>query len=306
MERKMDVGHGRVAMKGSLSSRGYVCMSNGFQRRVRRMMQMRERSIQRWVVGLAALFLMAGLGMTGAGMAWAQDGQDAGGVAFAGGQMVRGVVTAAVGDHLTVKTEAGEVFQVVVSANTRVTRDRQPVKVTDIKAGDGVGAMGVLDAATKTVHAVFVGVVDAEQVKKAREGMGKVYITGKVTAIDMDALKLTVMRPDGVSQVIGVDEGTSFKRGGRGMGAMVSGSGVVDAGAVSGDGAAGSHTESITFADVKVGDGVAGRGALKNGLFVPTELGVMDAAAMAQRRRRRDGGVAAPTGTPAGSGAVPQ
>ncbi len=44
--------------------------------------------------------------------------------------------------------------------------------------------------------------------------------------------------------------------------------------------------ESITLADVKVGDSVVGRGALKNGVFVPTELGVMDAAAMGQRRRR--------------------
>ena len=115
-----------------------------------------------------------------------------------------------------------------LSANTRLTKDRQPVKLADIKVGDAVGAMGVLDAPTKTVHAVFVGVVDAEQMKKARENMGKTYITGKVTAIDMDALKLTVMRPDGVSQVIGVDEQTSFKRGGRGMAAMASGNGVIE------------------------------------------------------------------------------
>ena len=157
----------------------------------------------------------------------AQDEQSdprQGGVAFAGGQMVRGTVTATTADHLTVKTEAGEVYQVALSANTRLTKDRQPVKLADIKVGDAVGAMGVLDAPTKTVHAVFVGVVDAEQVKKARENMGKTYITGKVTAIDMDALKLTVMRPDGVGQVIGVDEQTSFKRGGRGMAAIASGS----------------------------------------------------------------------------------
>jgi hypothetical protein len=273
----------------------------------------RRRSMARWAIALGVVLLfVAGLGL---GRAQAQQGQDEGGVAFAGGQMVRGVVTAVGADRLTVKTEAGEVYQVALSANTRLSRDRQPLKVADIKVGDGVGAMGVLDAPTKTVHAVFVGVMDAEQVKKAREGMGKVYITGKVTAIDMDGLKLTVLRPDGVSQVIGVDEGTSFKRGGRGMPAMVSGSGVVDAPAAdSRGGAAGSGNggESITFADVKVGDGVAGRGGLKNGTFVPTELGVMDAAAMAQRRRRREGagsGAAAPSGTtapPMGAGGVPQ
>lgn len=255
----------------------------------------------------------------------AQQGDDEGegGVVFAGGQMVRGTVTAATADHLTVKTEAGEVYQVVFSANTRVSKDRQPVKIADIKAGDGVGAMGVLDPATKTVHAVFVGVMDAEQVKKAREGMGKVYITGRVTAIDMEALKLTVLRPDGVTQVIGVDEQTSFKRGGRGMGILASGAGVTEMGPVggrvsggagsangAGESAGGAGGESITLADVKVGDAVAGRGALKNGLFVPTELGISDAAAMTRRRRRElsGSGAAAPAAgaAPAKPAAVPQ
>ena len=261
---------------------------------------MRRRSVQTWAT---KLLLATAVVMTAPLTVAAQDARDdprQGGAAFAGGQMVRGTVTAVTADQLTVKTEAGDVYQVALSANTRLNKERQPVKATDIKVGDGVGAMGVLDPATKTVHAVFVGVIDAEQVKKARENMGKTYITGKVTAIDMDALKLTVMRPDGVSQVIGVDEQTSFKRGGRGMAAIASGAGVVEMG---GGGAAGGRGngmgsgsgagsgsrgggESITFADVKVGDSIAGQGALKNGVFVPTELGVMDPAAMGQRRRR--------------------
>jgi hypothetical protein len=245
---------------------------------------------------------------------WSQQEQDdprEGSASFAGGHMVRGTVTATTADHLTVKTGAGEMYQVVVSANTRLSKDRQPIKVADIKTGDGVGAMGVLDPATKTVHAVFIGVMDAEQVKKAREGMGKVYITGRVTAIDMDGLKLTVMRPDGVSQVIGVDEQTSFKRGGRGMATLASGAGVTEVGAgngrgnSSGNGAGmgsgnGAGGESITFADVKVGDAVAGRGALKNGLFVPAELGVSDAAA---RRRRRESDGSGNAASPSGVGA---
>jgi hypothetical protein len=290
---------------------------------------MKKRSIQArsansWAAALLLIVAVAAVPTTVLAQG-EQDGPRQGGMAFAGGQMVRGTVTAVTAEHLTVKTEAGEVFQVALSANTRLTKDRQPVKVADIKVGDAVGAMGVLDAPTKTVHAVFVGVMDGEQVKKARENMGKTYITGKVTAIDMDALKLTVMRPDGVSQVIGVDEQTSFKRGGRGMAAIANGGGVVDmgggrqgmgigtpagsgtsAGAEAGNGGGG---ESITFADVKVGDTVAGRGALKNGLFMPTELGVMDPAAMGQRRRRGgtegNGPGTAPAGTaaPASAGA---
>jgi hypothetical protein len=278
---------------------------------------MRRRSIRIWTAKVLSAVVFTALPM----MVFAQDGQDGarqGGMAFAGGQMVRGTVTAAAADHLTVKTDAGETYLVALSANTRLTKEQQPVKVADIKVGDGVGAMGVLDPATKTVHAVFVGVIDAEQVKKARENMGKTYITGKVTAIDTDALKVTVMRPDGVSQVIGVDEQTSFKRGGRRMAALASGAGVVDAGAMGGRGNGagtgngagngnGGGGESITFADVKVGDSIVGQGAVKNGTFVPTQLGVMDPAAMGQRRRRAaDGGStgAAPAGSAAPSGAA--
>ena len=278
---------------------------------------MKRQSIQNWMMMSLLTTVTMALPMA----VLAQDGQDGprqGGVAFAGGQMVRGTVTAAAADHLTVKTDAGETYQVVVSANTRLNKDRQPVKIADIKVGDGVGAMGVLDPATKTVHAVFVAVVDAEQVKKARENMGKTYITGKVTAIDMDTLKVTVMRPDGVSQVIRVDEQTSFKRGGRGMAAIASGAGVVDASGATGGRANGAGVgngpgargggESITLADVKVGDSVAGQGAVKNGTFVPTELGVMDPATMGQRRRRGaggDGAGAAPVGATVPAGATP-
>jgi hypothetical protein len=219
------------------------------------------------------------------GMVFAQDGSESGG-AFAGGQMVRGTVTAVASDRLTVKTEEGDIYQVAVSANTRLMKDRQPVKIADIKAGDGVGAMGVMDAPTKTVHAVFVAVIDAEQVKKAREDLGKLYITGKVTAIDMDDARLTVMRPDHVSQVIQADEGTSFRRGGRRGQTSMSETPAAGAGA---------NAESITLADVKVGDLVAGRGAVKNGFFVPTELRVMDASAM---ERRRAAGANAVAGSP--------
>jgi hypothetical protein len=245
------------------------------------------------------------------------SGNGPGSGAFNNGQMVRGTVTAVATDKITVKTDAGDVYQVALSANTRLMKGRQPSKVTDVKAGDAVGAMGVLDAPTKTIHALFVTVVDAEEVKKAKEGMGKVYIVGKVTAID--EVKLTVLRTDGVNQVIEVDEGTSFKKGGRGIAMMMSaGAGPIGMGGGraggGGDGAGGPQGgqrpggggESITLADVKVGDTVAGQGALKHGVFVPTELGVMDPAAMGQRRRRPGAEGAAAGGAAAGGATTPQ
>jgi outer membrane lipoprotein SlyB len=262
-----------------------------------------------WRAGLLPWLLAALLVMGGAcGLAGAQVGggsggdssQEEGGAVAMGpqGRMVRGTVTATAGDGLTVKTERGESYQVVVTTNTRMMKDRQPVKLGDIHAGDGVGAMGVIDAPTRTVHAAALFVVDAAQIKKAREDMGKTYISGKVAAID--DVNLTIQRQDGVSQKILVDESTSFRRGSRRMGMAMRGD-VMSMGPGPGEGQSqgrgaqgGAPAESITLADVKVGDTVFGRGALKSGVFVPTELVVIDAAAMG--RRRQQGGDAAGAG----------
>ena len=218
--------------------------------------------------------------------------------AFGAGRMVRGTVTAVAPDRLTVKTETGDTFTVSVTPNTQVRKGRDPMKFADVHAGDGIGAMGEIDRPNKTVHALMLMVVTAEQLKKAREDMGKTYITGKVTA--MDDVKLTIQRTDGVTQVIEVDEGTSFKRGGRGMQAMAFGGGSFGSagqGESQGSARAGNSPanagESITLADVKVGDMVGGPGALKNGVFIPTELNVANPAARGQRRRQGEGSDAA-------------
>ncbi len=232
----------------------------------------------------AAIFVWA-VALAGGSTVRAQDGggaQDERPELPAGAQMVRGTVTTSTLDALSVKTETGELYKVTMTPNTRVMEARQPVKLGEIKAGDGVGAMGVMDASTKTLHAMFVTVVDAEQIRKAQADLGKTYILGEVASID--ELKLTIKRVDGVSQTIAVDEGTSFRRGGRGVGggrAAGAGANATQPQRTPGQGEGG---ESITLADVKVGDSVMGRGALKNGVFVPTELRVMDAAARARRR----------------------
>jgi hypothetical protein len=239
-----------------------------------------------------------------------QLGPDAGqgpAMAMGSGRMVRGTVTAATADHLTVKTELGEIFQVVVTPNTQVRKGRDQVKLVDVHAGDGVGAMGEVDAEKKTVHALFVQVVDAEQVKRAREAMGKTMIAGTVTAID--DLKLTILRTDQVVQVIAVDEDTSFRRGGRNVQMMLGGNGsgmgtragrgggAAGNGAGAGNGPQAEEGESLTLADVKVGSLVGGPGTLKNGVFVPTQLAVTEPGAMRQGRRRQDG--TAPVAVPA-------
>jgi hypothetical protein len=217
------------------------------------------------------------------------------------------MVTASAAGKFTIQTEAGDSYTVTVSPDTRLMRDRQPIKVDDVKIGDGLTAMGAVDASAKTVTAMMVMDVDAETVKKAKEDLGKTYITGKITAIDADNLKLTVMRLDNVSQVIAVDEGTSFQRGargitvpsmfGNGMGAggrggmgagggmgRYGGGGAGGAGAQSaGASGQGAPTESITLADIKVGDTIVATGAVKGGVFTPVKLGVSEPAAGRRR-----------------------
>jgi hypothetical protein len=211
-------------------------------------------------------------------------------------QRVGGEITGVNGTTLTVKTEDGTTMQIVTTDNTRVMKGRGvAVKISDLKVGDGVVAAGNLDAPNKTLHAAMVFATDAAQLKELRDNLGKTYITGKVTAIDLDDAKMTLERPDHVVQTIAFDETTSFKRGrgmrGGGMGGIGigSGGGQVDGGTDSG--------ESITLADIKVGDNVVGQGLVKNGTFVPTQLLV---STPGQGGRRRSG-----TGTAPGGAAGP-
>ena len=260
------------------------------------------------LAGLAGLQVSAQMG----------DGNQGPPVAMGSGRMVRGTITVVATDKLTLKTEAGEVYTVALTPNTQLRHGRDQMKIADVHVGDGVGAMGEMDQPNKTVHALFVTVVGAEDLKKAREAMGKTFISGTVTAID--ETKLTIKRTDNVVQVIEVDEDTSFRRGGRGMGMALGDQGGLGAGggygggrrgggqgAGSGGGQGGGQGtsasdggESITLADVKVGSVVAGSGAVKNGVFVPKMLGVSDPTAQRARRRPESGAPAASsTGAPA-------
>jgi hypothetical protein len=191
-------------------------------------------------------------------------------------QRIGGTITAIAGPQVTIKTVDGAVYQVVTTDNTRMMRGRSnPIKLADLKAGDGLMAMGNLDAPNKTIHAAMLISIDADQMKKMEEAqkqqlanLGKTLIAGRVTSIDMDNATMTLERPDGVSQTIGFDENTSFHRGRM---TMAGGSGM-GAGAST---TAPPPSESITLADIKVGDRVAGPGEVKSGRFVAKELTVM-------------------------------
>ena len=186
-----------------------------------------------------------------------------------GGRGLIGTVTEVAGDHYTIKTDAGDVYKVSFSVNTRIMkqpaqrqgpRDEgqggegqrtppQMLKPTDIKVGDPVIAIGQVDATAKTVGAVTILQVDAERAKQMREmqaNFGKSWLIGKVTGVE--GVKLTLMSSiDNAAHSFVVDENTTFRK----------------------------RREPITLADVQVGDTVRAEGAVKDGTFLAATVNVM-------------------------------
>ncbi len=208
-----------------------------------------------------------------------------GGMGMGGGRGFMGTVTEVAADHYTVKTEAGETYTVHFSANTRILKQvagmggggrrgggqgqgegqgqgggqgggmgrggnpPQPIKATDIKVGDAIGAMGEVDAVAKQVGAVVIVQMDPERAKQMMEmqaNYGKTWIQGKVTAID--GVKVTVMGVvDNAPHPFVADENTTFRK----------------------------RRDPITLADIQVGDMVRAEGAVKDGTFTATSVNVM-------------------------------
>ncbi len=93
-----------------------------------------------------------------------------------------GTVTEVAADHYTIKTDAGEVYTVHFTSDTRIVKQvagmrgpggggmgehggqrmagggggPQPIKPTDIKVGDAIGVMGDIDATAKSVGALRI------------------------------------------------------------------------------------------------------------------------------------------------------
>jgi hypothetical protein len=190
-----------------------------------------------WVMGMASALCLA------------QEGDDGGaamGRAFGRGNGVRGTVTAAAPGSFTVRTDEGDTYQVLYSANSHLMKDRQPITAADIHVGDMLIAGGEVDAKAKTVGAVFLMDIDASQVRQAKAEFGRTWVMGKVTAIH--ELKITIERAnDKQTQTVTVDENTSFRK----------------------------RREDVTLADVKVGDFISAQGGLHADTFLATTLRIM-------------------------------
>jgi hypothetical protein len=199
-----------------------------------------------------------------------------GGMGMAGGRGLIGTVTEVAADHYTVKTEAGEIYTIHFSANTRIVKmpagQRAPgegrgegqgrgggmgrggnpseqIKPTDIKIGDAITAMGEVDSSAKSVGAVAIALVDPERAKQMQQmqaNYGKTWLMGKVTAID--GVKVTLLGSvDNAAHAFVADENTTFRK----------------------------RREPITLADIQPGDNLRAEGALKDGVFTATTVNVM-------------------------------
>ena len=205
----------------------------------------------RWRRGLrlsaAGVLLVSGV----TAPARAQDENDQGWAQFSRDNTLRGtVVSAAPGGKndgsLAVKTDSGQPWKVLYGVNTRLMKGRDPIRANEIQPGDMVFAAGNVDAKKKTIGAAILIDIPAEEVRKAREGLGKTWEAGKITAIT--GTKIQVHRLDGVEQSIAVDENTSFRE----------------------------KRDSVTLADLRPGQGFRAEGHVTNGTFTATTFTVFD------------------------------
>jgi hypothetical protein len=181
----------------------------------------------------------------------AQDDGDQGWAQFSRENTLRATVVSAAPagkneGSFAVKTDSGQPWKVLYGVNTRLMKGREQVRANEIQAGDMIFAAGNVDAKKKTVGAAILIDIPAEEVRKAREGLGKTWAAGKITAIT--GTRIQVHRLDGVDQSIAVDENTSFRE----------------------------KRDSVTLADLRPGEGFRAEGHVLNGTFTATTFTVFD------------------------------
>ncbi len=232
----------------------------------------------------AALFLLMAclalpvLAQEGGDQSAPPPGGPGGSMRMGRGRGVAGTITEVKPDGFVLKSLDGKTVTVKTTDQTQFRNGRDPAKQSDFKVGDAVAVMGSPEGDNAWTANMVVNRTAMEA--QMRAALGKEFIAGEVKAID--GTKLTILRPDNETQTIEVDENTSFRK----------------------------QRESITLADIKVGDHVMGRGQLKEGVFVPSVLNVGMPGGMGMgmgggRRGRAPGGPGGPGAGPGGDPPAP-
>jgi hypothetical protein len=214
-------------------------------------------SLQMGRAGL--LFAVAAWGLVG-GTLHAQGGVDAPDQ-IAGMQAIRGDLVKVSGEVYTVRAAGGTLYRVYTGANTHFVAGEQETEAKAIHAGQYVLAGGDLDTKAGTLGAVFLAAVDRAQLAEfdqRRKEFGKTWLAGTVRSIHGTDVELK--RTDDEISTVVVDENTSFRK---------------------------AH-ESVTLADLKVGDGLTARGSLGKGGFAATVVTVVDGREIQNWAKLRD------------------
>ena len=164
------------------------------------------------------------------------------------GQPLLGKITAISKGSMELARPDGTATTVKLTDKTEYRKDRQAAKLADFKVGDLVFVRGE----EKADHSVTAQLIGGRSAGSAGGGrgfgggagfeLGKDFVVGEVKSVE--APKLTVLRPDNVTQTLELNEDTSLRRG----------------------------RESITMVDIQPGDHVMVRGAVENNVFVPKNL----------------------------------
>jgi hypothetical protein len=185
------------------------------------------------------------------------------------------------GQSLEITRQDGDKVTVKIAGNTQFRKEGQDAKLADFKVGDEVFVRGS-ENADHTWTAGMVGARPAgfgggpggSGANGGRGGgagggrpagvLGQDYVLGEVKAVD--APKLTILRPDSVTQTVELNEETSLRKG----------------------------RDAITMADIQPGDHIMVRGGMANNVFQPKTVNVIGPE---QWKRMQEMGMA--RGTPA-------
>ena len=188
------------------------------------------------------------------------------------GRPLFGKITVISKGSLELAKPDGRTVAVKITDKTEYRKDRQTAELEDFKVGDMVFVRGE-ENADHSVTAQMIGGGTGGIIGGRGFGeLGKDFVVGEVKSVD--APKLTVLRPDNVTQTLELKEETSLRRG----------------------------RESITMADIQPGDHVVVRGAVQDNAFVPKNVMVLSPEQWKQMEEmRKMSGMGPAGGAPAAS-----
>ena len=156
-----------------------------------------------------------------------------------------GKITAIKDGAIELAEPNGATVTVKISDKTEFRKDRQPSQLSEFKVGDMVAVRGEQNSDQTIAAQMIASRTGGFGGQVGLLTTGKDFVVGEVKSIDPP--KLTVLRSDNVTQTLELNEDTTLRRG----------------------------RDSITMADIQVGDHVFARGVVQNDVFVPKGLMVM-------------------------------